>query len=379
MSDLKLGVVGLGHWFNRLHVGMERKSGLKLTKVVGTRAFLEKAAELEHFGISKENYYTIRPNPSEPISPEFFEGIDVVQIANPNKFHASQTKQSLGAGKCTITEKTIGVTKEEFYDVLNYMDKNGCRDRAYMHLHYIHKQPVIEFSRLLPNLVEEYGKITSFSSTFFEAEREEDMHRKWLFSPENGGVFMDWVHPFEIMIHGASASFAGFEDLRLYILNSSYDESNPTGVGALVKLRGKYPDGNTVGAIRVGKGVKNDHAKKEAKIVFESGAYIKLRFVSSELEFNSEDRGSIELVKEKPSGNEFVFSRKLSGADTSELLIEDIMNLCKRKQTTLPISKATEIFEAQWEYQRLVADEKATRDASNLDAFIKSGLETAIA
>lgn len=376
---LKLGVIGLGHWFNRLHHGMEQKGGLILQKAVGTRPYDDKAAELRGFGITKENYYTVRANTFDPAPSAFFNDLDVVQIANPNRYHAIHTKQSLGAGKCTVTEKTFGVTREEFYDVLDFIQKNKVENKAYLHLHYVHKLPLMEFKKLLPGLVAEQGKITSFSGTFFEAADEKDMHRKWLFTPENGGVFMDWIHPFEIMIYGAEAAFGGFEDLRLYTVNSTYDSTNPTGVGALVRMHGRYLKGNIVGAIRVGKGVNNESAKKEARLVFESGAYLTLRFASSESEFYSDDRGSMELVKETPLRKEFLFTKNPKGPNTSEFLIDEIMSLYNGKRTILSMDQIKEIFEAQWEYQKLVASKSVAMGESDLKAFIKSGVEASLA
>ena len=188
----KLGAVGFGHWFERLYAGMVKTEQIKLAKVVGVSDLSTKSERLRLVGINKDNYYKMDPN--GPLPKEFFDDLDIVHISDPNKYHATQTIQSLKEGKLTITEKTWGVNKEEFYSVVDYIKQNNLEKNSYLHLHYLHKLLTIELDRVLEEIIKEHGKITGVSTTFFEPFREEDVRRSsWLFSMESGGLFMDWI------------------------------------------------------------------------------------------------------------------------------------------------------------------------------------------
>ena len=112
-----LGSIGYGHWFRRLSVAIERNGKIFPWKIVGISPYEIKEPELRRFYITRERYYQNEPLEGR-VDSEFFDGLDVVYVASPNRFHADQTTQSLHNEKVTITEKTFGINREEFDEVL---------------------------------------------------------------------------------------------------------------------------------------------------------------------------------------------------------------------------------------------------------------------
>jgi predicted dehydrogenase len=235
----KLGAIGFGHWFERLYAGMINSNQITLAKVIGVSPIEGKIDRLKKAGLDPDNYYIMEPD--GPIPEEFFDDLDIVHVSNPNKFHAQQTLESFQHNKITITEKTWGSTKEEFYTVVDYVKKNGLENKSYLHLHYIHKLLTLELPSLLKRFTAEHGKISAIALTFFEEARDEDERRaRWLFSMENGGLFMDWIHPFEIIYTGCLANSAKLRYVDLYTTKKEYGEDFPTGIRAKLSMEGGY-------------------------------------------------------------------------------------------------------------------------------------------
>ena len=361
----KLGVAGLGHWFERLLEGMG-DSDIELFKAAGSRPAEAKAEQLQRLGIPEENYYVA----SGSLLPDgFFDGVDIVQIANPNSLHSSQTIQSLEKGKVTFTEKTWGVNRREFYDVVEYVRANGLEAKAYLHLHYLHKRLTMELPQLLDRLSGANGKITDFSATFFEPMDKENIgHRAWLFSAAEGGVFMDWIHPFEILFHGAMAESASISSLRLFAVNSVYKGREPTGVEAGLSIRGDGFSSGARGTIRVAKDT-DGVGRKAAVISFESGAQLQLEYQDSETEFRNGTNGSWRLV----SGHGEVLEKGSPiGSNTSVIMVKDMLERLNGRMSGLGVQEICRLYEPQWRYQEL-APELELKGGESAQEFITAG------
>lgn len=370
----RLGVVGLGHWFSWLKTGIGAGGTLDLKKAVGTKPFEEKQALLSGFGITRDNYYISDPDGRLP--ERFFDGIDVVHISDPNRFHSDQVVQSLEHGKHVIVEKTLAVNKSQFGKLGSFIKKNGYKERVYLHLHYLHKQATIEFARMVPKLVKKYGKIKSIDATFFEEVDDEDPKRTWILRPENGGVFMDWIHPYEIIYYSTKCKFGSINDLKIFMVNGDYDRNNPTGVETTIALTGRnYSDGATA-KIRAAKGVRKGLELKSINVAFESGAYARICFPGHEAEFMSKDlRGRIDIVE--PNG-EKIPSESLSGPNSSEMFIKEIGDFINGRHPGLKMSEISKIFKPQWDYQRIVKSKELIRDESEIDGFLQEGTAKAL-
>ena len=142
-----------------------------------------------------------------------------MHISNPNEFHAGQIRQVLSRGKKAIVEKTYAINRKEFESVRDYIKSGNYESSVYLHLHYIHKLPTLRLRKSVKGLVAQHGKITGISGTFFEPADDEDARRGWLFEMRNGGIFMDWVHPFEIAYYATGCSFGKIGALSIYSTN----------------------------------------------------------------------------------------------------------------------------------------------------------------
>ena len=371
--EYTMGVVGIGHWFRRLQVGLESVGGVKVVKALGTKPYESKEKTLTELGISRDNYYTIQADGTIPSA--FFDGVDIVHISNPNEFHASQIRQVLSKGKKAVVEKTYATNKKEFDEIRKYFKEGGLDTSVYLHLHYLHKLPTIQLKKSMKELVAKHGKITGITATFFEGADEEDAKRKWLFDMRNGGIFMDWVHPFEVAFHTTGASFGKIQKLELYATNESYDSVNPTGVMAEVGLKGKrFADGAKM-AVRVAKGIDSKYAKKFMLFTFESGAYVRLGYINSENE-TKENRGEFETGKITDGTRTAESVAQLPGKSSSEMFVKEIIKLCKGKRAGLSMSQISRVFKPQWEYQKLLGRRKQQliKDSREVEIFLENGI-----
>ena len=362
MMSYKLGAVGFGHWFERLYSGMVRTNQISLAKIAGVSNVESKIDRLKSVGIGIDKYYRLDKN--GPIPNNFFEDLDIVHISDPNEYHAQQTIQSLEKGKITITEKTFGVNKDEFYSVVNHIKKNNLENMAYLHLHYLHKLLTVELLGLIKNFGKEHGKITGVSATFFEASREEDLRRSsWLFDMKNGGLFMDWIHPFEILYRGTKASSITLNDVELYLMKKEYDNKNPSGIKADIKLKGENFTGEVNGTIRIAKGA--DFDKKAVRFYLEDGAVLDLAYMSSDREAATGMRGCWSLSKNSID----IESNCPRGPDTSEFFVNDILKMVTGEPVGFGIEYMEKLFEPQWQYQNMYKKKELIEDNQRISNF----------
>jgi predicted dehydrogenase len=354
-----MGAIGLGHWFFRLHDELKRSRKVELYKAAATSDFEAKKGILDQIDIPKERYYRIKPG--DPIPKEFMEGLDIVYISTPNEFHAADTMQALAEGKYVVTEKTYGSTEKEFGEVVKFIKENGYEKMCYLHLHYLHKPLVVELPKILEKISATHGKVEKFAAVFWEEANEVDEKRaKWLLTPANGGIFMDWVHPFEVLFNGAEADDVKITDVQLNELNSDYSTEYPTGVDAQVKITGEYFADDCKGVIRVGKGLPKGYGRKVVQMRFASGALLNMSFVSYENELDTFQTGYWELSPKEVDVNSVAldFGRPTASSD---LFAKAIADLAEGNGPELSLSNAVRIFEPQWEYQRLAKGKKLVK------------------
>ncbi|MDE1865934.1 MAG: hypothetical protein KGH94_04840 [Candidatus Micrarchaeota archaeon] len=372
--EYTMGVVGIGHWFRRLQTGLESVGGIKVTKALGTKPYEAKAQTFAELGITRDNYYTIEGDGSIPEG--FFQGIDIVHISNPNEFHASQIRQSLSKGKKTIVEKTYAISRKEFAEMKRYIKEGGFEKSIYLHLHYLHKMPTIHMRKAAKGLIEKHGKITGITATFFERADDEDARRTWLFDMRNGGIFMDWVHPFEVAYRSVGAAFGKIQSLKLYATNNSYDTVNPTGVMAEVELKGnRFAEGAKI-VVRVAKGVDPRYSRKSMVFSFADGTYARLGYIGSESE-SKENRGEFETGEMSGTARAPESIAKLPGKSSSELFVKEIIKLCSGRKAGLGLGQVGRVFKPQWEYQKLAKKQQLINDAREVEKFLEDGIREA--
>jgi predicted dehydrogenase len=352
---VRIGVVGLGHWFQRLAVGLSG-SEIAITKAVGKKPYLERKAQLNALGIAESNYYISLPDGSIPDA--FFEDIDVVYISSPNKFHYTQAVQALNNGKFAIIEKTLATNEDDFNKIIDFIVKNGHQRKTYLHLHYLHKQLTLKMDAILSRLVNQYGKVQKVSATFVESCNEEDKHRLWVLSMEEGGIFMDWIHPFEILFYGAMADSVKLSDADMLIINREYSDEDPSAVDAMAKANGKYFEKDADVSIKVGKGAKED--MKCVRFCFKDDVFAEFNYIHSYLEFGSQNRGSWRLVNNKDDKMEILESESPTGPNTSEIFAKEIVAFCDGEKVGMPIGEIRRLFQPQWDFQRLMEGKRPT-------------------
>jgi predicted dehydrogenase len=366
--DYKLGVVGLGHWFSWLTAGLGVEGGLELVKAVGTKPFDDKKELLSSFGIERENYYISDENGKIP--QQFFDGIDMVHISDPNKFHADQIIDSLRNGKHVVTEKTIAVDESQFNEIKSFIEKNGYQEKIYLHLHYLHKQPTIELANTLPGLVRQNGKIKLIEASFFEPVNGEDVKRTWILDMQNGGIFMDWVHPYEVIAYATKCSFGRIVALKNLVTNSNYSTKDPTGVEATVELNGDSFEQGATATVRVAKGVPDSYVSKSLRIKFDSGRQMLMCFPGHEKEFNTSERGKIIMTN---ADGQIIGAKLLTGPNSSEIFVREIIDFRNGKHDGLKLGDIERIFKPQWEYQRLIKSTPLIDDDQVVRKFLEDG------
>ncbi len=363
-----LGAVGAGHWFNRLYAGIKSSNRIRIAKIAGVSSLEQKKDKLRDMGLDDDSYYRIG---SDSLIPDaFFNNIDVVHLSDPNQYHSAQTIEVLKHGKIVVTEKTWGVTKAEFDMVAKFIRENKLQDKAYLHLHYIQKQLTYALPELLRIYTAKYGKVTKVAATLFELTNEEDARRKdWLFDMSSGGLFMDvGIHMVEIIIAGAKAESVRLEGIKNFLVNPDYNTKNPTGVEALVSIKGELFAEGATGAIRVSKGATE--AVRSARFFFGPDVYLDLEYLSSGAEYSSENRGTWELF-EKGALKDSGFPK---GPNNSEVFANHIVHLCDGKNIGLNMSEADALFETQWTYQEMIKTAPLISSAFEVQSFMSRGI-----
>ncbi|MDG6933198.1 MAG: hypothetical protein JRN68_00715 [Nitrososphaerota archaeon] len=359
-----LGASGLGHWVRRLQTTLEEKGrDIVLFKAVGTRSYEARKDELQKYGIPQERYYSLESD--APLPDDFFDGLDIVYIASPNRFHKGQTLQAINKKKVTVTEKTFATNRRDFEEVIRRIEEDP-RTRVTLGLHYISKVLTREFGRILPALVNDYGLITEVNGTFFEETRDEDAKRTWLFKPENGGIAMDWIHPISIISYTMRAKTMALRAAKSYIVQPLYDKVYPTGFHAIYDLAGEYFQKSASANIRVSKGLEVAH--KQLRVTFEK-AVVDLNYISTDEEFETGSRGDI-LISSGDKRQKIAPTGPLS----YEPMIEDMMNMVRGGKPTLTLKDIISIYEPEWDLQEEISSVLPIRDRDKIDSFVRAGI-----
>lgn len=362
----RIGIVGAGHWSRRLYKGLDGGGSFEIHKTVDVLNYDEKKDLLESLNVSRDRHYAI--NPSESLPDEFFDDLDVVQIASPIKYHHNQTLESLERGKLTITEKSYGASRQEFEEVIDYLEEEGLWNLSYLHLHYLKKLLTIQMPEIISDVVESAGKVKRVEATFIEEESEEDRRRNWLFSPENGGVFLDWIHPIEVLVKGCGASFTELLESDGYLVNEEYTNENPTAAHAMFGVEGEVFEEEAVANIRVGKGFREVGTHKVLRFVFED-SYLDFEYASSEEEFETSYRGEWAWKQQTNGSLEVLDSGKPVGPIPYELLIQDIEDALEGKGTPLGRMDVMRMYEPVWGYNEKVDLRDPIRDKEKVHEF----------
>jgi len=365
---LRLGSVGYGHWFRRLSVAIEKNGKVLPWKIVGISPYEAKRPEFERFNITADRYYQNDPLVGR-LDDRFFDGIAVVYIASPNRFHAEQTLQSLHEGKVTITEKTYAVSRQQFEEVIDYVKENGYEKKTTVNVHYLGKALTRFMPTIVARVIKEYGRIREIEGTFYEY-REEDFRRRWLLDPiHHGGIFMDWAHPTAILAYVLGASFDECITAKTFIINPDLDPSNPSGAHARFKISGENFAPNAEAEIKVGKGFPVGTSYKKLRLRHEHNAVLDFNYVSSDVEAESGTRGSWQLSRIENGKMIPLASGYPAGPLSYEILIDTMVDMCKNENSPLSLDDIIKMFEPQWQFQEKISGMKPKLEVPPIPAF----------
>jgi predicted dehydrogenase len=366
-TKYKLGGIGAGgHWYGRLHEFLKER--VELHKAVGITRFEDKHEILESYGLTKDRYFQVVVGASLPDA--FFEGIDVIHIASHNQFHEQQTRECLEHEKAVVVEKTLAISEEATENLLRFVRNGGHEGRVTPHVHYLDKALTLDWkNELWPRALKEAGRLVRATATFIEDVSEEDIRRQWLFKPENGGIFMDWIHPSAMLAHVAGAHFEECLAATGYVVNAAYDPANPTGVEARFALRGKDLAPGCTATIRVGKGFPPGVRFKRMRLEFERGAALDLAFLDTEREIETGQKGTwtFDVDGEVEKG-------RATGPSSYELLVDEMLMMLEGKGAPLSIDEIREIFRPVWITLAALKEQEVVRDSDAIESMMKRAI-----
>jgi len=363
VKTFALGGIGAGgHWYGRLHPFLKER--VRLLKAVGITRFEDKQAILQEYGLTRDRYFQVVVGGSLPDA--FFEGIDVVHVASHNQFHQHQTTECLDHGVATVVEKTLAINEEGTEDILRYIQQNGHEGRVAPHVHYLEKALALELRhKLWPWALQRSGKLVRAVGTFIEDVSEDDLRRQWLFKPENGGIFMDWIHPSAMLANICGAHFEVCEDAVGYVVNPAYDPANPTAIEARFRLAGEHLAPGATATIRVGKGFPPGVRFKRLRLEFEKGAVLEMTFTDTEKEIETGQKGTWVF-----DDNGSLEKGRATGPSSYELLVDEMVGMIEKRKAPLSLSEIREIYRPVW--LCLAAVETVARaDASQVEDLMK--------
>lgn len=361
----RIGIVGAGHWSKRLKKGLDPEV-FTIHKTVDVLSFDDKRDLLFDLGVSEDRHYRI--DEGDPLPTEFFEDIDVVQVASPVEFHLDQTVQALDEGRFTVTEKSYGSDREEFEAALDFMDDSDAWNRSYLHLHYLKKLLTIRMPDVLERAMEEHGPVERVEATFVEEYSREDAERGWLFEPANGGVFLDWIHPLEVLVDATDARFR-LRHGEGYRVEPDYSRY-PSAAHAVFDVEGTVYGDDAEADVRVGKGFPE--TRKLMKFVFED-AEVEFRYADSETEFESPYRGEWRWT----SDGEVVDSGEPKGEIPYEIMAEELRHAVELGSTPMDEETLRAMYEPVWSFNEHVDLASPVEDPEEVSEFVSDTVDAA--
>ncbi len=326
----RLGFIGAGTWLQKFLPYLDRDE-IELDRVFDIKPYDDLGPE-----IGRDTYQ--RRDPDHVYGEEDLAGLDAVYIANHVNNHREQAIAAIDnmpPGSAVFTEKAHGPRLEDHLAV-----KEAAEDSDVMvsnSLHYIYKKP----SRTIPGLMDwasELGDIEHVEASFLEEATQEDAERTWPLKPENGGIFLDWIHPQEVMVEKLDARFTGIDEARGVITQPGYSDRYPTAGFARYSVEGPYFADDATATIGVGKGFQD--TVKQMRIGFPDFE-VEFDYTGSDTEMRTDERGRV-TVRDR-EGNS-VSSTLEGGPTAQELVIEKIVDVLEGGEPDLDTATMEEIM-----------------------------------
>jgi predicted dehydrogenase len=136
MSDINIGIVGLG-WVAGAHISAFNKiPGAKVTAVCSRRELDEKELE-KQYGVPLKAYRDYNEMLKDP-------SIHVIDICTPHPLHAEQAIAAANAGKHLIIEKPISIAYKDSVSVKQAIDAAGVKTCVCFEVRFSQQANVIQ-------------------------------------------------------------------------------------------------------------------------------------------------------------------------------------------------------------------------------------------
>ena len=159
------------------------------------------------------------------------------------------------------------------------------------------------------------------------------------------------------------------KDVKQYAVKKEYGQENATGVDASRSISGRFFREGADGSIRIAKGAPAE--SRSARFYFERGAYLDLSYLHSDIEYNSDRRGSWTLYE----NGKVIESGNPKGPNNSEVFVEQIVDLCRGRNTGLTMPEIDLLFGPQWQYQEMAKSQSIITSQREADRFISKGID----
>jgi predicted dehydrogenase len=136
MSDINIGIVGLG-WVAGAHISAFNKiPGAKVTAVCSRRELDEKQLE-QQYGVPLKAYQDYNEMLKDP-------SIHVIDVCTPHPFHAEQAIAAAKAGKHLILEKPIAIEYKDAVAVKKAVEAAGVKSCVCFEVRFSQQADVIQ-------------------------------------------------------------------------------------------------------------------------------------------------------------------------------------------------------------------------------------------
>lgn len=382
-EEYTIGVIGAGHWAIKFKEALD-STPITFSKAVDIVPYDDNDV-VDNLGIAETEYKEIKSG--SPLPDDFFEDVDVVQVASPIQFHAEQTRQAMEQADVVVTEKAYGPTPpssdadvEEPADVVSSTDRYASvMEQAddtvlYPHLHYLRKQPTQWLRDNISDVVEEYGRIERVEATFIEEVDDEDIRRSWVLNPENGGIVMDWIHPVEVLTATCDATFEDVVEATGYITNEQYSTDHPTATRTTYSMDGDLFADDAESTVRVGKGFDPGYTWKAMRFDLENAA-LDVVYTGSGTERSTDYRGQILLHDSSSDRLTATAIETPEGPTPYELMAEDMQNAVEQDEIPDMLNRVQDMYATVDMTNEAVYGREFVTDGQEIYDLVQDGIK----
>lgn len=365
----RIGVIGVGSWAAKFEdvadgdISFHHAADVLPYDDAGLRE------TLDSLDIPAGNYVDIS---DRDIPDDFYDGVDVVQVASPIRYHEEQTLDALDRSDAVvITEKAPGPTRDAIDPVRAVAADHD--HASYPHLHYIRKLPSMRLAEALPAATDMYGPVEHVTGTFIEERDPVDADRDWVFDPANGGIMLDWIHPIEVLVWATGADLA-VRGAEGYITEPAYSTEHPTAAAVDLAVDGEQYD-DAAGTVRVGKGFPAGSTTKAMRFDLED-ATLDVRYAGSGTERTSDHRGQLRLLPHTDRGFQPVDISLPRGPMPYEIMADDMGTAVETGEVPVTWDQLDAMMETVDAVNARIQDDPVREDDA-VDALLEDALDEA--